>query len=120
MANWDTDMTTPTLLGTAWWATRLLGVCSATWMVAGLTAVSAAFFLGVLGLAAGARRRPVITGSEEMIGSTGKVVDWAGGTGRVHVHGEIWAAESGAMLAKGQKVRVVGRTGLTLAVEPKT
>jgi hypothetical protein len=31
-------MTTLTLLGTAWWATRLLGVCSATWMVAGLTA----------------------------------------------------------------------------------
>jgi membrane-bound serine protease (ClpP class) len=93
----------------------------ASWqVVAGLTAVSAAFFLGVLGLAAQARRRPVITGSEEMIGSTGEVVQWDGGTGRVHVHGEIWAAESGAMLARGQKVRVVGRTGLTLAVEPKT
>ena len=93
----------------------------ASWqVVAGLTAVSATFFLGVLGLAMRARRRPVITGSEEMIGSTGEVVHWAGGTGRVHVHGEIWAAESGAMLATGQKVRVVGRTGLTLAVEPKT
>jgi hypothetical protein len=31
-------MTTLTLFGTAWWATRLLGVCSATWVVAGLTA----------------------------------------------------------------------------------
>jgi hypothetical protein len=31
-------MTTLTVFGTAWWATRLLGVCSATWMVAGLTA----------------------------------------------------------------------------------
>jgi membrane-bound serine protease (ClpP class) len=93
----------------------------ASWqVVAGLTAVSAAFFLGVLGLAMRARRRPVMTGSEEMIGSTGEVVHWDGGTGRVHVHGEIWAAESGAMLAMGQKVRVVGRTGLTLAVEPKT
>ncbi len=93
----------------------------ASWqVVAGLTAVSAAFFLGVMGLAMRARRRPVITGSEEMIGSTGEVVHWAGGTGRVHVHGEIWAAESGAMLTTGQKVRVVGRAGLTLAVEPKT
>jgi membrane-bound serine protease (ClpP class) len=93
----------------------------ASWqVVAGLTAVSAAFFLGVLGLAVRVRHRPVITGSEEMIGSTGEVVHWAGGTGRVHVHGEIWAAESGAMLATGQKVRVVGRSGLTLAVEPKT
>jgi membrane-bound serine protease (ClpP class) len=93
----------------------------ASWqVVAGLTAVSAAFFLGVLGLAMRARHRPVMTGSEEMIGSTGEVVHWADGTGRVRVRGEIWAAESGAMLARGQKVRVVGRTGLTLAIEPKT
>ena len=67
-----------------------------------------------------ARRRPVRTGSEEMIGSTGEVVSWTGDEGRVQVHGEIWAARSGHGLAKGQKVRVVGRTGLTLAVEPST
>jgi membrane-bound serine protease (ClpP class) len=89
-------------------------------VVAGLTALSAAFFLGVLGFAARARRRPVLTGAEEMIGSVGEVVHWAAGRGRVHVHGEIWAAESGAPLAEGQRVRVVGRTGLVLAVEPKT
>jgi membrane-bound ClpP family serine protease len=36
------------------------------------------------------------------------------------VHGEIWAARSMKPLAKGEKVRVVGRTGLLLAVEPST
>ena len=94
----------------------------ASWqVVAGLTAISAAFFLGVLGLAVRARARPVLTGSEELLGSTGVVVAWAaGGAGRIRVRGEIWAAESGAMLAAGQKVRIVGRTGLTLTVEPKT
>ena len=55
-----------------------------------------------------------------MIGSTGEVVHWAGGEGRIHVHGEIWAARSAASLAIGQRVRVIGRTGLTLAVEPST
>jgi membrane-bound serine protease (ClpP class) len=91
----------------------------ASWqVVAGLTAVSAAFFAGVLGLAVRARQRPVRTGAEEMIGMTGEVVHWAGGEGRVHVRGEIWAARSAASLVKGQKVRVAGRTGLTLAVEP--
>jgi membrane-bound serine protease (ClpP class) len=55
-----------------------------------------------------------------MLGSTGEVVSWAGEEGRVHVHGEIWAARSGHGLAKGQKVRVVSRTGLMLAVEPST
>ena len=91
----------------------------ASWqVVAGLTAASGAFFLGILGFAARARQRPVLTGAEEMIGSRGEVVHWADGEGRIHVRGEIWAARSGASLAKGQKVRVVSRTGMTLAVEP--
>jgi len=89
-------------------------------VVAGLTALSAAFFAGILGFAARARRRPVRTGSEEMIGSTGEVVSWTGGEGHIQLHGEIWAARSGHGLAKGQKVRVTSRTGLTLAVEPST
>jgi membrane-bound serine protease (ClpP class) len=89
-------------------------------VVAGLTALSAAFCLGVLGLAMQARRRPVMTGAEEMIGSVGEVVQWAGARGRVRVRGEIWAAESALVLAEGQKVRVKGRSGLILAVEPKT
>jgi membrane-bound serine protease (ClpP class) len=95
----------------------------ASWqVVAGLTALSAAFFLGVLGLAVRARHRPVLTGGEELIGSVGEVVHWDGrtGHGRIRVHGEIWAAESEADLGEGQKVRVIGRTGLTLAVKPKT
>jgi hypothetical protein len=25
------------LIGTAWWATRVLGVCSATWIIGGIT-----------------------------------------------------------------------------------
>lgn len=89
-------------------------------VVAGLTAVSTVFFAGILGFAARARRRPVRTGSEEMIGSTGEVVSWTGDEGRVHVHGEIWAARSAHGLARGQKVRVTSRTGLILVVEPST
>jgi membrane-bound serine protease (ClpP class) len=88
-------------------------------VVAGLTALSAIFFLGVLGMAMRARRRPVITGAEELIGSVGEVVQWDATKGRVRVRGEIWAADGALMLAEGQKVRVTGRSGLTLAVEPK-
>ena len=39
--------------------------------------LSAGFFVGVLGFAARARQRPVRTGAEQMIGSTGEVVSWA-------------------------------------------
>jgi len=82
--------------------------------------LSAGFFVCVLGFAARARQRPVRTGAEQMIGSTGEVVSWAGEEGHVHVHGEVWAARSSQSLAKGQKVRVVSRTGLALSVEQST
>ena len=92
-----------------------------SWQVlAGMVAFSAAFFMGVLGLAVRARRRPVRTGAEEIIGSSGKVVDWARDQGHILLYGERWAARSSHELAKGQMVRVVGRTGLTLEVEQST
>jgi membrane-bound serine protease (ClpP class) len=92
----------------------------ASWpVIVGLTATSAVFLLGALGLAARAQRRPVLTGAEEMIGASGEVIEWSGGKGRVRARSETWAAESSAMLTVGQKVRVTGRTGLVLTVEPK-
>jgi membrane-bound serine protease (ClpP class) len=89
-------------------------------VVAGMAVLSAGFFAGVLGFAVQARQRPVRTGAEQMIGSTGEVVSWMENAGRVHVNGELWDALSNERLVTGQKVRVVGRTGLTLAVEPST
>jgi len=85
-----------------------------------MAVLSAAFFAGVLGFAGRARRRPVRTGAEQMIGSTGEVESWTENAGRVHVNGEMWEARSSQSLSKGQKVRVVSRTGLTLTVEAST
>ncbi|MGQ0664814.1 MAG: NfeD family protein [Pseudomonadota bacterium] len=81
---------------------------------------SAAFLTLVLGLALKARRRAVVSGVEEMVGGRGRVIDWAGPTGRVRIHGEIWQARGGAELAQGEDVRVVRLEGLTLIVEPET
>ena len=89
-------------------------------VVAGMALLSAAFFAGVLGFAVRARQRPVRTGAEQMIGSVGEVVSWTEDAGRVHVNGEMWEARSKQSLSKGQKVRVVSRTGLTLIVEAGT
>jgi membrane-bound serine protease (ClpP class) len=89
-------------------------------VVAGMTVISALFFASVLSFAMRARRRPVRTGGAEMIGSAGEVESWTENEGRIHVQGEIWAARSSQSLAKGQKVRVLGRSGLTLVVEAKT
>ncbi|KAB2916626.1 MAG: nodulation protein NfeD [Hyphomicrobiaceae bacterium] len=89
-------------------------------VVAGMAVFSAAFFAGVMGFAMRARRRPVRTGAEQMIGSLGEVVSWMDNEGRVRVHGEVWEARSKQRLSTGQRVRVVSRTGLTLNVEAGT
>ena len=86
-------------------------------VVAGMAVLSGAFFAGAIGFAVRARHRPVRTGAEQMIGSSGEVVSWTETTGRVHVNGELWEARSKQSLSKGQRVRVVGRAGLTIDVE---
>jgi membrane-bound serine protease (ClpP class) len=75
-------------------------------------------FSAVLLVALRSRRRRVVSGREEMIGSPGRVVSWAEGRGRVFVHGEQWLAESAQPLMPGQAVRVVALRDLTVTVEP--
>ena len=53
-----------------------------------------------------------------MIDSTGPVLEWRDGEGRVRVRGELWNARSTAPLRPGQQVRVKRIDGLTLHVEP--
>jgi membrane-bound serine protease (ClpP class) len=89
------------------------------WPVIAVAAAScAALSIGVLSFALRARQRAVVTGSEQMIGITGKVVAWEGRSGRVRVHGEIWSAAADRDFAAGDPVRVVRRDGLHLTVEP--
>jgi membrane-bound serine protease (ClpP class) len=64
--------------------------------------------------AAQARRAPVVTGTQTLIGATGDVR----GNGLVHVRGELWQAEAddGGPLHPGEAVRVERVAGLTLTV----
>jgi membrane-bound serine protease (ClpP class) len=89
-------------------------------VIAGVTAASAGLLMGVLGFALQARRKPVRTGAEEMIGADATVKSWSGENGLVHVHGETWSASSTLPLEVGQRVRVTGRERLLLSVEAKT
>jgi len=88
-------------------------------VIAGMAVFSALFFASILGFAVRARQRPQRTGGAEMIGDVGEVVNWGEGEGRISLGGEIWVARSSQSLTKGQKVRVVGRTGLALEVEAR-
>lgn len=87
-------------------------------LVAGLAAASLAFILLAARLALGARRRKVVSGREEMIGSPGVVLDWNDGAGHVLAHGERWKAVSTAAVAPGDRVRALELQNLTLTVAP--
>jgi membrane-bound serine protease (ClpP class) len=87
-------------------------------VIIGTAATSVLLFVVVLGAALKARRRPPMTGSEEMIGLVGDVVSWSERAGTIRAHGEIWSAESERAFAPGDTVRVTRRHGLKLIVEP--
>ena len=87
-------------------------------LIAAVALVSALFFIFVIGMAIKARRRPIVSGREELIGAVGTVLEDFDKDGRIRIHGEVWSACSSEPLHKGQQVRVHGMRGLVLNVEP--
>ena len=87
-------------------------------LIAALAAVTALFVFAVSGVALKARRRRVVTGSEELIGSIGVVQDDFEREGWARIHSEQWRVQSAGPLKRGQEVRVTTRDGLVLTVVP--
>ena len=87
-------------------------------LIGALVIVSALFILLVVGIALKARRRPVVTGDEGLIGSVGVALEDVESEGWARVHSEQWRVRSAVPLKRGQHVRITARNGLVLAVEP--
>jgi len=87
-------------------------------LIATLGTATALFFFVVIAMALQARKRPVITGKEELIGAQGEIVDRADGETWARVHSERWKVRSHVPLQPGQRVTVTGIDGLVLLVEP--
>ncbi|MGR9085636.1 MAG: NfeD family protein [Gammaproteobacteria bacterium] len=77
---------------------------------------SALILILALGMVVRSRRKPVVTGTEELLGKTGVVIEDFSGTGLVRIHSEIWRASTHEALHKNQRIQVTGRDGLTLRV----
>ena len=86
-------------------------------VVATFAVLSAVLFIGVIGYAVRSRRRPVVSGAEEMVGAIGESLEDFSDRGRVRVHSESWVARSDRPVRKGARVRVLEMDGLTLKVE---
>lgn len=86
--------------------------------VLGIAAASAAFLILVLRMALKARQRPLVSGQEALIGSTGEVVEDFDGEGWARVRCETWRVRSSSPMKAGLRVRVDGIDGLVLDVRP--
>ncbi len=86
-------------------------------MTVGLTA----FFVFVVGAVVRSRRRKPTTGTEGMLGLSGRTKTELNPRGMVFVDGALWEAVSPeGNVPEGIEVKVVGQDGLTLLVQPVT
>jgi membrane-bound serine protease (ClpP class) len=85
-------------------------------LIGGFAVASAAFLMLMVGVALKARRRPVVSGREELIGSAGEVLEDFDEEGWARVHSETWRVRAAMPLKAGQRVRVAAMDGLVLDV----
>jgi len=86
-------------------------------LIGGVAAASAAFLIFVVGMLVRARKRPVVSGREEMIGAAGEALEDFDGEGWARVRGESWRVRSNVPVRRGQRLRVAAIDGLVLTVE---
>jgi membrane-bound serine protease (ClpP class) len=87
-------------------------------LIIALAVISAIAIAAMAGLAIKARRRPVVSGGEQLIGSNGVVLSCAGNICWARVQSELWQVQSSTQLMPGLAIRVTARDGLTLVVSP--
>jgi membrane-bound serine protease (ClpP class) len=85
-------------------------------IIAGFTVTTAAFFMLALGLVFKARRHPIVSGQEQMIGLICIAMEDFEQQGRVAVHSEVWQARTTVPMQKGDKATVHAINGLILDI----
>ena len=87
-------------------------------LIIAVTAITATFVFTLITLALRQRRKPVVSGREQMIGDIGEASADFSVSGTIHIHGELWSARTERPVHKGQRVKVLNMDGLILVVEP--
>lgn len=84
--------------------------------VVALALTMAAAIAAVGAFALRARRRPVVSGKEDLVGAHGTIIDTNAQEAWAQVRGERWRVRANGVLSAGDPVRVTGIDGLTLDV----
>jgi membrane-bound serine protease (ClpP class) len=87
-------------------------------LIVAIALCSALLIGATVSMALRTRRRPVVSGAEQMIGAIAEVVDDTPDMTWARVHGENWRVVGSVPLRRGQKVRILARNGLVLQVTP--
>ncbi len=86
------------------------------YLIGALAVTSAVTLAAIGGLAVKSYRRPVVSGSKQIIGSEGEVMTCSDGQCWAQVRGELWQVRSTARLTPGLRITVTGEEGLILRV----
>jgi membrane-bound serine protease (ClpP class) len=89
-------------------------------IIVAIGVTSAVIVFSIVAMAAKARGRRIVSGSEIMIGAQAEILHDLQTEGWARVAGENWRVVSRVPLARGQKVRVTRIDGLVLSVEPES
>ncbi len=98
--------------------TEAPGFTISLWLVGGVAAGLGSLLLMAMAMITRSRLRRVVIGPERIRDALAEVRSWSGHRGVVRFEGEIWEARSDRVLRPGTRVRVTGREGLVLRVEP--
>ena len=89
-------------------------------IILGITAMSAALLILLLGMVWRARHARVVSGLGTLVGQSAEVEYLHKGQPFVHLQGENWSVEADQPLVPGDRVQVTGTSGLTLHVKKET
>ena len=87
-------------------------------LIGGIAFAGALLILLIASYFTRSRKRPVVTGAEQLLTEPAIALSDFARSGRVRVRGEIWNAIARAPIKEGQRLRIVRIDGLTLEVEP--
>lgn len=98
--------------------TDVPGFAVARTLIGAIALVGALLILLIATYFGRSRRRPVVTGAEQLLAESAIALRDFARSGPVRVRGEIWNAVTRAAVKEGQRLRIVRVDGLTLEVEP--
>ena len=98
--------------------TDVLGFGVSVPLISAISFTAALALMGIIWFAMKSRARSVVSGIEEMVGTSGRALESFDREGQIWVHGERWLARASEPIARDQNLRVIKVEGLLLYVEP--